>query len=145
MVDKFKIACKKIGEFFTGLFNLTSYTEHQREVNKSLGNISSEMKKIADGLKANTTATTDLAGKITKLDGEIVKIKDGLQLELSGSLQTLHARLKEQKFATPEQKREAELFYNKIHALGKDGWSKRYHEEIIEMPESREDYWKTLN
>lgn len=103
------------------------------------------MKNVTKGLQENTTATTELSTKIHELDGEIVKIKDGLQLELFGSLQALHARLEEQKFAPPEQKREAELFYNKIHALGKDGWSKRYYEEIIEMPESREEYWKTLN
>ena len=103
------------------------------------------MTEISKGLAANTTATTNLTGKITLLDGEIAKIKDGLQLELFGSLQILHERLKEQKFATSDQKREAELFYTKIHALGKDGWSKRYYEEIIAMPESREEYWKTLN
>ena len=103
------------------------------------------MKNITKGLKENTTATTELSTKIQELDGEIVKIKDGLQLELFGSLQALHARLKEQKFATPEQKREAELFYTQIHNLGKDGWSELYYREIIAMPESREDYWKALN
>jgi hypothetical protein len=36
------------------------------------------------------------------------------------------------------------LYYTQIHNLGKDGWSQRYYDEIIAMPESREDYWKTL-
>ena len=107
--------------------------------------IASEMKGITKGLTDNTTATNNLGTKIGSLEGEINKIKDGLQLELFGSLQTLHARLEKQRFATPEQKREAELFYTKIHDLGKDGWSLKYYKEIMEMPESREEYWKTVN
>ena len=96
------------------------------------------MSDISADLKENTKA-------ITNLNGEINKIKDGLQIALFGSLQALHHRLKEQHFATPEQKREAELFYTQIHNLGKDGWSELYYQEIIRMPESREDYWKTLS
>ena len=96
------------------------------------------MSDISAGLKENTKA-------ITNLNGEINKIKDGLQIALFGSLQALHHRLKEQHFATTEQKREAELFYTQIHNLGKDGWSELYYQEIIRMPESREDYWKTLS
>lgn len=79
------------------------------------------------------------------LEGEINKIKDGLQIELFGSLQALHARLFEQHYATQSQKREAELYYNQIHNLGKDGWSFQYYNEILHMPESREEYWKQLN
>ena len=103
------------------------------------------MTEISKGLAANATATTTLTGQITLLDGEIAKIKDGLQIELFGSLQVLHARLMEQHYATVEQKREAYLYYAQIHNLGKDGWSERYYQEIIKMPESREEYWKQLS
>lgn len=142
--EKTKNLFKKIGEFFTSLFNLASYTEHQNAVNKSLTTIAEEMKKVSSGLAKNTTATNDLSNKITTLDGEIAKIKDGLQIELFGSLQALHTRLLDQHFATIEQKREAELYYTQIHNLGKDGWSEKYYKEIICMPESREEYWKQL-
>lgn len=87
----------------------------------------------------------NISGRMNALEGEIAKIKDGLQIELFGSLQALHTRLMEQHYATVEQKREAELYYTQIHNLGKDGWSQKYYDEIIIMPESREEYWKQLS
>lgn len=87
----------------------------------------------------------NVSGRMNALEGEIAKIKDGLQIELFGSLQALHTRLMEQHYATVEQKREAELYYTQIHNLGKDGWSQKYYDEIITMPESREEYWKQLS
>lgn len=136
---------KKIGDFFTGLFNVASYNDQQDKVNKALNNIAEEMKNVTSGLKNNTTATNGLTSRIGTLEQEISKIKDGLQIELFGSLQALHTKLMDQHFATVEQKREAELYYTQIHNLGKDGWSEKYYKEIIEMPESREEYWKTIN
>lgn len=136
---------KKIGDFFTGLFNVASYNDQQDKVNKVLNNIAEEMKNITSGLNNNTTATNGLTSRIGTLEQEISKVKDGLQIELFGSLQVLHAKLMDQHFATVEQKREAELYYTQIHNLGKDGWSEKYYKEIIEMPESREEYWKTIN
>lgn len=103
------------------------------------------MKNITSSLNKNTAATNSLSSQFTALEGEITKIKDGLQIELFGSLQALHTKLMDQHFATVEQKREAELYYTQIHNLGKDGWSEKYYREIIEMPESREEYWKTIN
>lgn len=103
------------------------------------------MKNINTSLNNNTAATNSLTTKLGVLEGDIAKIKDGLQIELFGSLQALHTILKDQHFATVEQKREAELYYTQIHNLGKDGWSEKYYNEIIAMPESREEYWKTLN
>lgn len=136
---------KKIGDFFTGLFNVASYNDQQDKVNKALNNIAEEMKNITSGLNNNTAATNGLTSRIGTLEQEISKVKDGLQIELFGSLQVLHAKLMDQHFATVEQKREAELYYTQIHNLGKDGWSEKYYKEIIEMPESREEYWKTIN
>ena len=87
----------------------------------------------------------NISGRMNTLEGEIAKIKDGLQIELFGSLQALHTRLMDQHYATIDQKREAELYYTQIHNLGKDGWSQKYYDEIIIMPESREEYWKQLS
>jgi hypothetical protein len=39
---------------------------------------------------------------------------------------------------------EAKLYYEQIHILGKDGWSKKYYDEIISLPESKEEYYKSL-
>lgn len=66
-------------------------------------------------------------------------------MELFGSLQALHQRLTNQRYATPEQKHEAQLYYEQIHKLGKDGWSQKYIDDIVEMPESKQEYWKSLN
>ena len=142
---KVKSTLQKLKDLFTGLFNLASYTEKQEAVDATLANVATQMSKIATNLAENTAATTKLSENIDGLDKEINKIKDALQIELFGSLQALHARLKEQHFATVEQKREAHLYYTQIHNLGKDGWSELYYKEIIEMPESREEYWKRLN
>ena len=136
---------KKIGDFFTGLFNVASYNEQQTKVNNSLNSIAEQMKNINTSLNNNTAATNSLTTKIGLLEGDIAKIKDGLQIELFGSLQALHTRLVDQHFATVEEKREAELYYTQIHNLGKDGWSEKYYKEIIAMPESREEYWKSIN
>ena len=142
---KVKYTLQKLKDLFTGLFNLASYTEKQEAVDATLANVATQMSKIATNLTENTAATTKLSETIDGLDKEINKIKDALQIELFGSLQALHVRLKEQHFATIEQKREAHLYYTQIHNLGKDGWSELYYKEIIEMPESREEYWKRLN
>ena len=144
-MEKLKNGCKKIGDFFTSLFNLASYTEQQKTVNDNLKNIATELGKVSKGLQENTTAMNNISGRMNTLEGEIAKIKDGLQIELFGSLQALHTRLMDQHYATIDQKREAELYYTQIHNLGKDGWSQRYYDEIIIMPESREEYWKQLS
>ena len=92
-MDLFLTFIKKIGDFFTGLFNVASYNEQQTKVNKTLTSIASEMKNITTSLNNNTAATNGLTTKINTLEGEITKIKDGLQIELFGSLQVLHAKL----------------------------------------------------
>lgn len=145
MGEKVKNFFKRIGDFFISLFNLASYTEQQSAVDKSLQGIAKELQKVSDGLSKNTSATNSLTQKFTALDGEIAKIKDGLQIELFGSLQALHTKLIEQHYATAQQKTEAKLYYTQIHNLGKDGWSEQYYQEIMELPESREEYWRTLN
>ena len=92
-MDLFLKFIKKIGDFFTGLFNVASYNEQQTKVNNTLNNIANEMKNITTSLNNNTAATNGLTTKINTLEGEITKIKDGLQIELFGSLQVLHAKL----------------------------------------------------
>lgn len=133
---------KKLGNFFTGLFNISSYSEHTRAVSDALKDINTSMSQMQEHITKSTAAINSLSDKIDKMDKEISKVKDGLQIELFGSLQSLYLRLKEQKYATIESKREAELFYTQIHNLGKDGWSKYYYEYIMKMPESLAAYWE---
>lgn len=68
-------------------------------------------------------------------------IKDGLQVELFESLQQLHDRLQTKRWASVEEKQDAKRYYDQIHNLGKDGWSERYYQAIIQMPESREELY----
>jgi len=53
------------------------------------------MKNINTSLNNNTAATNSLTTKLGVLEGDIAKIKDGLQIELFGSLQALHTVLKD--------------------------------------------------
>lgn len=98
--EKIKNGLRKIGDFFTGLSNIASYGAETTAVNKTLELFSHQMKEIDKSIKENATATSALTSQITTLNGEIAKIKDGLQIELFGSLQALHMRLKEQHYAT---------------------------------------------
>lgn len=163
MWEKFIQKVKGIGNFFTGISNLASYPDVQKQiedvetktqgqindfhksVSDTFSNVASQMTNIQLSLEANKEAMNGLSLKMDNFNGELTKIKEGLQMELFSSLQALHARLKDQRFATIEDKMEAKRYYDQIHNLGKDGWSQRYYDEIIQMPESREDYWKSLN
>lgn len=151
-MEKIKKALKSVKDFATGLLNLASFTEWKEKVDIDIQtqadnfNTTKElMNKLSENLSANATAMDNLSQKITNFGEEITKIKDGLQIELFGSLQALHARLVEQHYATKAQKNEAKLYYDQIHKLGKDGWSHDYYEEIMKMPESREEYWKRIS
>lgn len=103
------------------------------------------MNQISSSLDSNKQDLKDLSHKMDDFDKELVKIKDGLQMELFSSLQLLHQRLKVQRYATVEEKMEAKRYYDQIHNLGKDGWSQKYYDEIIALPESKADYYKNLN
>lgn len=81
---------------------------------------------------------------LDSIHGEIEKVKEGLQIELFGSLQTLHARLMERGWASMEEKQDAKRYYDQIHKLGKDGWSEKYYDEIIALAEDRNSYYKNL-
>lgn len=93
-----------------------------------------------DGISNELNKTSE---KMDGLSEELTKVKDGLQLELFRSLQQLYERYSERGWAAPEEKLDAKQFYDEIHILGKDGWSKKYYDEIIALPESKEQYYKT--
>lgn len=68
------------------------------------------------------------------------KIEVGLQLELFHSLQNLHDKYCNRSpsgWATETEKADAQRFYNQIHILGQDGWSKKYWDDIYNLPSSR--------
>lgn len=80
-------------------------------------------------------------GKMDAVTKEIGIMKEGLQVELFESLQQLHDRLQNKRWASLEEKQDAKRYYDQIHNLGKDGWSERYYKEILELPESREELY----
>ena len=139
--DKFKNFVKKTREISTSVDNLTAYPD----LTASLKEISDKMNQMSSSLDSNKQDLKDLSHKMDDFDKELVKIKDGLQMELFSSLQLLHQRLKAQRYATVEDKMEAKRYYDQIHNLGKDGWSQKYYDEIIDLPESKADYYKNLN
>ena len=88
------------------------------------------------------TKVEESADKLGKLEGELTKVKDGLQIELFGSLQQLHEKYTIRGWATAPEKLDAKRFYDQIHNLGQDGWSQQHYDEIIALPESKEQYYK---
>ena len=73
-------------------------------------------------------------------DTRLGKIEVGLQLELFHSLQNLHDKYCNRSpsgWATETEKADAQRFYDQIHILGQDGWSKKYWDDIYNLPNSR--------
>ena len=144
MWNAVKQGLQNLANFFGGLFNLASYPDLQKQVSNSLTTFSQQMKAIETSLNANKEETAKLSKKMDDFNLELTKVKDGLQMELFSSLQVLHTKLINQLYASKEDKMEAKLYYEQIHILGKDGWSKKYYDEIISLPESKEEYYKSL-
>ena len=145
-MDKIKNFFKAIGNFFTSLFNLTFYTVHKEQTDKALKDISLSLSSINSSISNINSSLQGQSTRLENLGKELDKVKEGLQMELFASLQNLHSHLMNvKKYASSEDKADATRFYTQIHNLGKDGWSKRYYEEIMDLPESREEYYKRLN
>lgn len=96
--------------------------------------MSAQLEKLSEG-------QTQYIGEIKELKNEVCILKEGLQVELFESLQNLYERLSAKRWASPEEKQDAKRYYDQIHNLGKDGWSQRYYDAIIALPESREEMY----
>lgn len=111
--------------------------------------LSQRLEKVETEMKEEHAKTRivseQLSQRLDTFSNDMLKVKEGLQIELFGTLRDLHDKLVNQKFATYEQKVEARQIYDQIHNLGQDGWSQKYYDEIMAMPESREEYWASLN
>lgn len=142
MMKKIREFLGGIASFFTSLFSLTSYTETQQKVDKTLTTISKTLTEMSKTIESMNTKVEESATKLTNLDGELTKVKDGLQIELFGSLQHLHEKYTIRGWATTPEKLDAKRFYDQIHNLGQDGWSQQHYDEIMALPESKEQYYK---
>ena len=130
-----------MAQFFMSLFEITAYTENQKKTNDALETIS---KELANLQKTQDELRRGQEQQLVKIDGlttQVEVLKEGLQVELFESLQNLHERLLMKRWATSEEKQDAKRYYDRIHNLGKDGWSKRYYDEIMELPERREELY----
>lgn len=100
---------------------------------ESVKELTSHVGKLAGKVDDNTKEMTSQADRLKK-------IEVGLQLELFSSLSALHDKYMNRKphpWATKEEKEDANRYYNQIHELGQDGWSDKYHKDIINLPETR--------
>lgn len=79
----------------------------------------------------------ETADNINGIKIELSKVESGLQKELFQSLREYHTKFTHRGWASFEEKQEAKLYYDEIHALNKDGWSDKYIEEILALPESK--------
>lgn len=103
-------------------------------------NLNSSVESINKQLNKNTQTLQDQVNKIQAQDVRLGKIEVGLQLELFHSLQNLHDKYCNRSpsgWATETEKADAQRFYNQIHILGQDGWSKKYWDDIYNLPSSR--------
>ena len=141
-MEKIRKFLKSIAQFFSSLFSLTSYVETQKKVDDSLLEINKNLKSISENMATMGTHLADTSAKLDSLDEELTKVKDGLQIELFGSLQQLHEKYTTRGWATAPEKLDAQRFYVQIHNLGQDGWSEQHYKEIIALPESKEQYYK---
>lgn len=144
MWSSLKNGLQNLGNFFIGLFNLTSYPDLQKQMTESLREVSAQMEKIHNGLEATEKQMKKLSDKMDSFDNELSKIKTGLQLELFESLHGLRTRIIKKHFATKEEKEDAKRFYDQIHELGKDGYSEQCYLDIQNAPESKEEYYSSL-
>lgn len=92
--------------------SIGSYAESKRDLDSSLvkifdklSDISADMGNVKEKIEAYKT-------DLDSIHGEIEKVKEGLQIELFGSLQTLHARLMERGWASMEEKQDAKRYYD---------------------------------
>lgn len=133
-MEKVREIFHKIAQFFTSLFEITAYADNQKATNDALERIDANLKALQNGQNIQM----DKMDAVTK---EIGIMKEGLQVELFESLQQLHDRLQNKRWASLEEKQDAKRYYDQIHNLGKDGWSERYYKAILELPESREELY----
>lgn len=71
-------------------------------------------------------------------------IKSGLQKELFQSLREYHDKFVHRGWASYEEKQEARIYYDEIHALHSDGFSKKYMQEIDALPDSKKQYYANV-
>lgn len=106
------------------------------------------IKKIATIEQRMEQMETNLGGQISSVNGRLDSItarltplEKGLQLELFSSLSSLLERVEKKHYATTSEKKDAQRIYKQIHALGQDGFSDECYHKILQMPESKEEYW----
>lgn len=131
-----------LNHLWTGLKGFFTVGLKVDNLTQRLATVENEMKEEHEKTRI---VTTQLSQRLDTFSNDIVKVKEGLQIELFGTLRDLHDKLQSQRYATHEQKIEAKQVYDQIHNLGQDGWSQKYYDEIMAMPESREEYWQSLN
>ena len=111
-----------------------------RSLTMSVNDITKSVDSINVRLDTNTKTIQEQAKKIDLQSDKLGKIEVGLQLELFHSLQSLHDKYCNRSpsgWATSIEKADAKRFYDQIHVLGQDGWSKRYWDDIYGLPETR--------
>ena len=104
-------------------------------------NLTTSVNSINQQLNINTQTIQDQAKKIDTQGERLSKIEVGLQLELFHSLQSLHDKYCNRApsgWASQTEKADAKRFYDQIHVLGQDGWSKRYWDDICKLPDHRQ-------
>ena len=143
-LNKIRQIIFNISQFFQSLSNFSTYSESKKELDSSLVKIFEKLSDISADMNNVKEKIENYKTDLDSIHAEIEKVKEGLQIELFGSLQALHTRLTERGWASIEEKQDAKRYYEQIHKLGKDGWSERYYTEILALADDRNSYYKNL-
>ena len=137
-IERLSITIDKLDLSIQAMEVKVSSIDSRLETNTT--NLTSSVESINKQLDKNTQTLQDQVDKIKAQDARLGKIEVGLQLELFHSLQNLHDKYCNRSpsgWATTTEKADAQRFYNQIHILGQDGWSKKYWDDIYNLPNSR--------
>lgn len=108
------------------------------EVIKKVATITAKIEEMEQNL---TNRIDSVDERLDSINKRLTPLEKGLQLELFSSLSTLLERTEKKHYATTVEKQDAQRIYNQIHALGQDGFSDECYHKILQMPESKEEYW----
>lgn len=74
--------------------------------------------------------------EVGRLEADLTLVKKGLQKDLYVDLCNIYHKLKHQKFATIQEKRDYHDLYVVYHNLGKNGVADSMYQEVMGMPDS---------
>lgn len=126
---------KDLAAIFKNMSDIVEYSDTQKRTEERLNSMNNSLNEINASLGKLSTQLEAIGEKQNKLEQDVIKLKSGVQKELFETLQNLHEKYVSRGQASVAEKLEAKMYFDEIHNIGEDGWSERYYNEIISLPE----------